>query len=590
MKGIKHILLLTGVLFSFLLWGFMMTSLEQETIEFITFMEMVENEEVKSVGGDFEQDKHLLFETTEGKIYQTDNPKSTDFKRELLEMGVEVIEKNSNSVTELFSLLINLMLPILILLVLMKSMQGFSKDPEPLGDKPKTKLEDVKGLKEVKEDIQLLVDFLKNPTKFKERGAKLPKGVIFYGSPGTGKTLLARAIAGEANVPFFHASGSDFIELYAGLGAKRVRKLFETARKQTPCIIFIDEIDAIGGKREGLSGNSEQRQTINAMLAEMDGFNDSSNVLVIAATNRLEDLDAALIRPGRFDKHICVPLPETPEERLEILSLYQTNRNFSDDVDFEALAKETIGFSPADLESMMNEAALISIQLEKEVIDRECFDQAIYKKLLKGHAKKEHTSPEEQLRLVAWHEAGHTVAALHYGFDVSKVTIIPSTTGAGGVTFITPKKMGLHTVEELEASIRKTYAGRGGEYLLLQDEQKITTGAHNDIKQATQLLYEMVTEYGMSKRYRMVNLNDLKVDSKTILDEVTEWAKRLEKETYDLLNQNKDLVEAIANALLEHETLYTKDLETISNIVFQSQKNTLESRMEDSNSEQKKTL
>lgn len=539
-------------------------------MEFTTFIEKVEQHEIDQVSGDFLQDKFLMIKTTEGETYRTDNPKSTGFKRELLESGIEVIEKNSSSLINVLSLLLNLMFPILILMVLMKSMSGMMKDPEPLAEKPKTKLDDVKGVKEIKEDIQLLIEFLKNPDQFKERGAKLPKGAIFYGNPGTGKTLLARAMAGEADVPFFHLSGSDFVELYAGLGAKKVRRLFEVARKQTPCIIFIDEIDAIGGKRGDLNNHSEQRQTINALLSEMDGFKPSDNILVIAATNRIEDLDSALIRPGRFDKHICVPLPETPEDRLDILTLYQENRTFAEDVDFEALAKETIGFSPADLEALMNEAALISVQLQKEAIDRECFDQAIYKKLLKGHAKKDHTSTEDELRLIAWHEAGHTVAALHYGYEVSKVTIIPSTTGAGGVTFITPKKMGLHSLEELEASVRKTYAGRVAEWLLLKDEQKLTTGAHNDIKQATQTIYQIVTEFGMSKEYGMLNLNDLNVDSKIILGEVVKTAQRLEHETRELLTANLDWVEAVANALLERETLYAEDLAEISTRIQQA--------------------
>lgn len=570
-KKLQHTYLIGG-LFVILVGGSIYSELtKKETMDFPTFMERIEQQEIQQVSGDFAQGKYLMVTTVDEEVFKTDNPKSTGFKRELLESGIEVVEKSSTNLLSLMASVLNILFPLLILSVLLKSMEGLNKEPQSLAEKPKTKLKDVKGVKEIKEDIQLLIEFLKNPDQFKERGAKLPKGVIFYGNPGTGKTLLARAMAGEANVPFFHLSGSDFIELYAGLGAKRVRKLFEAARKETPCIIFIDEIDSIGGKREGHSGNSEQRQTINALLAEMDGFNPSDNVLVIAATNRLEDLDPALIRPGRFDKHICVPLPQTPEERLDILTLYQSNRQFAEDVDFEALAKETIGFSPADLEALMNEAALISVQLQKEAIDRECFDQAIYKKLLKGHAKKDHTSTEEELRLIAWHEAGHTVAALHYGFEVSKVTIIPSTTGAGGVTFITPKKMGLHTLEELEASVRKTYAGRVGEWLLLKDERKLTTGAHNDIKQATQTIQQIVTEFGMSKEYGMLNLNDLNIDSKIILNEVVQTAQRLEQETRDLLTENMDLVEAVANALLERETLYAEDLTAILTTTRQPQ-------------------
>lgn len=547
-------------------------ALSSNKMSYDKFIKMAQNKEIANVNIDLKATTFIATDNND-KRYTVDNPKYDNFKKDLLEYGIEVKETgNINYAGYLFNVI---QIGIMIFIVykfygVMQQQSGTTTTKiDVQNNKNKTVIKqktfkDVAGLKQVKDDLELLVDFLKNPKKYNDAGAKLPKGVILCGPPGTGKTLLAKAISGEANVPFFSASGSDFVEMYVGVGAKRVRKLFEDAKKNAPCIVFIDEIDAIGGSRDlGVSGNSEQRQTINALLAEMDGFLGNEGVLVLAATNRIEDLDAALIRPGRFDKQITVPLPDTPEERLEIIKMYADNKKFAEDVDFKLLSKETIGFSPADIEALLNEAALISVQNNMSYINKKCIDDAIYKKLLRGHAKEDKNRDEEELKLVAWHEAGHATIAKLCNMDVSKVTIVKSTSGAGGVNIIVPKKMGLYTIEELSNQVMMAYGGRNGEKLLYNDESKLTTGASADIKQATNVIYQMITMYGMDKQYGLLNLNDMKIDSKIILDEAVKLAKKLEEESYQLLLKYKDMHQEIVNVLLEKETIDGNELEAI---------------------------
>ena len=523
------------------------------------------------------------FVDKDGKNYETSNPNYDDFKKDLLEMGIKVTEKNSVNANSIFSIILNLAfigIMFYFLSNMMKSQMGNmnnklikpEKDEKEELDndgkkkvKRRTTFKDVAGLTQVKDDMMLLVDFLKNPQQYKEAGAKLPKGVILYGPPGTGKTLLAKALAGEAGVPFFNMSGSDFIEMFVGMGAKRVRELFEEARKNAPCIIFIDELDAIGNSRSNLSsGNTEHRQTINALLSEMDGFNGSEGILVIGATNRLGDLDSALIRPGRFDKHISVPLPETPEERLEVINIYAKNKKFAEDVDFNMLAKETIGFSPAEIEALLNEATLISVQNKKRFVDEKCIDDAFFKLVMKGHAKDGSKRNEDEIKLVAWHEAGHAVIGKLCNIDVSKVTIIPSTSGAGGVTFSTPTKMGLYSIDEMKNQIKMNYGGRAAEYLLFnKDFNKVTTGASSDVQNATKIIMDMIRTDAMNKKYGMLNLDELKIENKEILDEAIKLSDELLKETIKMLEEHRDMHQAIVDVLLEKETISGELLDEI---------------------------
>ena len=541
---------------------------EENEVTYNEFWQMVEEEKVSKVYITVGGAATFTFEDLDGKQYTTDYPRYSDFKKELLEADIAVEEISSGWLSNILPLVWDIGILLAMFWLITRVTKGTlnSNKTEPITpDKGSKTFKDVAGLKQVKQDMVLLVDFLKNPAKYHAAGAKMPKGVIFYGPPGTGKTLLARAIAGEANVPFYSASGSDFVEMFGGLGAKRVRELFANARKTAPCIIFIDELDAIGGKRGDINGNSEQRQTINALLAEMDGFSGSEHILVMAATNRIEDLDGALLRPGRFDKHIAVPLPETSDERLEVMKLYTKDKKFAEDVSFEALSKETIGFSPADIQALLNEAALISVQKEKKFIDRECIDEAVFRKLLKGHAKEDSKRDSDEIKLVAWHEAGHAVLGKIAGMDVSKVTIIPSTSGAGGVNIIVPKKMGLYTIEELKAQIRMSYAGRCAEYLLFGDKEHVTTGASSDIKHATELIYAMIAHYGMTEEYGMLNLADLHVDNSKILAQAVAMAQQLEKETLEMLQKHRDMHQEIVDVLIERETISGDELTEIYN-------------------------
>lgn len=542
----------------------------QTKLSYSKFMEKVNANKIEKVMINLSDSTFVAVGKNE-KMYTVDNPKYDNFKKDLLEKGVEVTEEHATSYVNLMFNVLQLAIMIVIGFAfynLMKQQVGSPVSDVSAEDKNgtrvKTTFKDIAGLKQVKSDMELLIDFLKEPEKFNEAGAKMPKGVILTGPPGTGKTLLAKAIAGEANVPFFSVSGSDFIEMFVGVGAKRVRELFKSAEKVAPCIIFIDEIDAIGGSREAqASGNTEQRQTINALLSAMDGFSGREGILVIAATNRIDDLDPALIRPGRFDKQITVPLPDTPSERLEVINLYKNNKKFSDDVDFNLLSKETIGFSPADIEALLNEAALISVQKKLPYINRKCIDDAIYKKLLRGHAKRDAVRDDEELKLVAWHEAGHATIAKLCDMDVSKVTIVKSTSGAGGVNIIVPKKMGLYSIDELSNQVRMCYGGRCGEMMLYGDKTKITTGASADIKQATSVIHEMITTYGMTDTYGMLNLTDLHIDNRTILEEAMKMSKRFEHETMEMLEEYKDMHQEIVKCLLEKETIDGDELDEI---------------------------
>lgn len=538
-------------------------------IPYTEFEKMVQEKSVQEAIINFNE-AEFAFTDQKGNIYKTDNPRSQGFKAYLLKNDVKVTEKSDTSpiLSSLISTVLSLVLWVGVFAFLFrgtfKTMSPIQNEASKKVATSDVKFSDVAANHESKQDMINLVNFLKNPKKYIEAGATMPKGVIFYGPPGTGKTLMAKAIAGEAGVPFFSISGSDFVEMYVGVGAKRVRELFKEAKKHAPCVIFIDEIDAVGGKRGYANSHSEREQTINALLNEMDGFNGSEGILVIAATNRLEMLDDALIRPGRFDRHIAIELPDL-KGRLEILQLYARNKKFADDVDLEQIAKTTIGFAGSDLKTLLNEATIIAVDNGRDYITRDDIDKALYQMIMQGHAKEDREDrKKEEIELVAWHEAGHAVAAkLLTDKSVPKVTVVPSTSGAGGVTFITPDKMGLHSKEDLVNDIKINYAGRIAEYLLLEDESKITTGAASDIKQATKNIRAMIESYGMTDSFGMLNLNDLDVDGKLVVEEAKKMSKEIYEETLDLLSKNKHLVEAVAKALMEKETIEEKELDEI---------------------------
>ena len=457
-----------------------------------------------------------------------------------------------------------------------KSMDFGKSRAKLMEDERKTTFKDVAGLTEEKEEVQELIDFLKNPKRFQTMGARIPKGVLLVGPPGTGKTLLARAVAGEANVPFYYISGSDFVELFVGIGASRVRDMFKQAKMNAPCLIFIDEIDAVGRQRgTGLGGGHDEReQTLNQLLTEMDGFGANEGIIIIAATNRPDVLDPALLRPGRFDRQVTVALPDK-NARIEILKVHARNKTLDKSVTLEFLAKRTPGFSGADLENLLNEAALLAVRRNKKKITMEEIDEAT-DRVLMGPAKVTKKYTDKEKRLVAYHEAGHAVLGLKLdgANDVQKITIIPRG-HAGGYTMMTPKEESFnYTKNELLESICGLLGGRVAEEVTFKE---ITTGAHDDFKKATKIARSMVTEYGMSNLGPMMleeasentflgrDYTKNRNISDTVAHEIDEEMRNIINSCYDktkkIINDNKDLLDLIANALLEVETITKEQIE-----------------------------
>lgn len=537
-----------------------------QNIEYKKFVTMSEKGEVKEIEIDFNSPK-FKFTDSKGTEYETENPKSFNFKKSLLEKGIEVNEVSGKSRVKdmLFSLTGTVISVVLMVYLLKTLMDSTMANPDIINksENIKTRFKDIAGNEEAKEDMEFLVNFLKNPQKYVEMGAKLPKGVILFGEPGTGKTLTARAIAGEAGVPFFNVTGSDFIEMYAGLGAKRVRNLFKEAKESAPCIVFIDELDALGTNR-GEMGHSEKDQTINALLSEMDGFDTSDGVIVMAATNRMADLDPALIRPGRFDRHIAIQLPEY-KDRLNILKLHGANKKLSEEIDLESLAKMTIGFSGAALEALLNEATIHAVNRDSKVVENIDIDEAHFKMLVKGNKKKNSDRTELETKLVAYHEAGHALLSkILTDHDVPKVTIVPSTSGVGGATFNIPKKITLLSKEDIKNEIIVLYGGRAAEELL-NGKDKITTGASNDIDRATAYIKGYFTDFGMSEKYGMIKVSAIKKDGE-ILEEAIEMSKNLYNLALSTLDSNRDKLDKIAAELVRYETI-TEDI--LDDIVYE---------------------
>ena len=457
-----------------------------------------------------------------------------------------------------------------------KSMDFGKSRAKMIEDKNKVTFKDVAGLSEEKEELEELIEFLKNPKKFTEMGARIPKGVLLVGQPGTGKTLLAKAVAGEANAPFYFISGSDFVELYVGIGASRVRDMFKQAKQNAPCLIFIDEIDAVGRQRgAGLGGGHDEReQTLNQLLTEMDGFGTNEGIIIIAATNRPDVLDPALLRPGRFDRQITVSLPDK-KGREEILEVHAKNKKFAKDVNFSYIAKRTVSFSGADLENLLNEAALLAVRRGKKAIGMPEIDEA-YDRVIAGPAKKSRKYTEHEKKVVAYHEAGHAVVGIKLdgANDVQKITIIPRGM-AGGYNLMLPKEETyFSTKNELLDSISGFLGGRVAEEIKFKE---ITTGAHNDFEKATKIARSMVTEYGMSNLgpiqleqnegsvFLGRDYNKSKNFSDAVALEIDEEVRRIINEQYKvtkkIISENMDLLELIANTLLEYETITKEQID-----------------------------
>ena len=521
---------------------------------------------------DEEEEKHAIIPSTQAFVEliqekaQDDNPNN----------NIELVQKPRNALLSFSEGFVSILptLILVILVILIFQMQGLGdkgKVYDPDVSQDKITFKDVAGLDEEKSEMMQIVEFLKNPEKYSKMGAKTPRGVLLCGKPGTGKTLIAKAIAGEANVPFISMSGSEFVEMFAGLGASRVRKLFERAKKISPCIIFIDEIDAIGSRRASNSGaDSENNQTLNQLLVEMDGFDSDQSIIVIAATNRPEMLDEALLRPGRFDRTINIALPDI-RGREEILKIHSKNKKIAGDVDFKSIAGDTAGFTGAELENILNEAAIIATNKNHEAINNNDIEDAV-KKVTVGLEKHNRVVSEKDKKLTAYHEAGHAVVSryLETQKDIKEVSIIPRGVAGGYTMYKTNEDKFYVSKTEMEEKLISLLGGRAAEKVALDD---ISTGASNDIEVAMKIARDMVTIYGMSDKIGPMSINvekdpyQIQLLGNNLEDEIGKEVKNILEDAYEkaqrLLVMHRDKLDAVASVLLEKEVINEKEFKEI---------------------------
>ena len=553
-------------------------------VDYNTFVSMVEKKEIGKVDIQ-EQDNRILFTDTEEKtIYKTAMVPDDDLVSRLLEAGISTSGTEIQQTSLLVSIL-SWVLPLIIFIglgqmlsrSLMKKMGGGNSMMFNMGKSNAKvyvksaegiKFDDVAGEDEAKENLQEVVNYLHDPSKYQDIGASMPKGILLVGPPGTGKTMLAKAVAGEANVPFFSMSGSEFVEMFVGMGASKVRDLFRQAKEKAPCIVFIDEIDAIGKKRDGqLGGNDEREQTLNQLLTEMDGFEGNTGVIILAATNRPESLDPALTRPGRFDRRVPVELPDL-KGREEILKVHAKKIKIAEDVDFNKVARMASGASGAELANIVNEAALRAVRDGRRFATQADLEESI-EVVIAGYQKKNAIMTDHEKKIVAYHEIGHAlVAAMQtHSAPVQKITIVPRTSGALGYTMqVEEGNHYLMTKEEMENKIATLTGGRAAEEVAFGS---VTTGASNDIEQATKLARAMITRYGMSDDFGMVALETVtnqylggdaslacSADTQTKIDQqVVELVKREHDKAVDILTANREKLDRLAAFLYEKETI-----------------------------------
>ena len=564
------------------------TSSMSKEISYTEFLNMIDEDKVAAV--EFaSQQINITPKTEKGSIslttyytgYVNDSELLPLLKEKDIDIRATLPDNTSTWVYNILSFVIPLVLVWILLGFLMKrmgggGMMGVGKSNAKVYVEKSTGVtfKDVAGQDEAKESLQEVVDFLHNPGKYTQIGAKLPKGALLVGPPGTGKTLLAKAVAGEAGVPFFSLAGSDFVEMFVGVGASRVRDLFKEAQKQAPCIIFIDEIDAIGKSRDSRygGGNDEREQTLNQLLAEMDGFDTSKGLLILAATNRPEVLDKALLRPGRFDRRIIVDKPDL-KGRLETLKVHSKDVLMADDVDLDALALASAGLVGSDLANMINEAAINAVKKGRKFVTQADLFEAFEIVAVGGKEKKDRAMSDKEKKIVSYHEVGHAmVTALQKNTEpVQKITIVPRTMGALGYTLQTPEEEKfLQTKEELEAKIVTYMAGRAAEEIVFHS---VTSGAANDIEQATKIARAMITQFGMSEKFGMMSLASVEnqyLDGRAALNCGEQTASQIDQEvlqminhSYEeakrLLNENREVLDKIAEYLYEHETITGKE-------------------------------
>lgn len=550
------------------------------------FVSMLDDGKVQMVAYE-PSESQIVFEATneDGKtaIYKTGIFPDSDLYSRLDKAGVNFAAEIPTQTSPLLSILLSYALPIILIVVvgqwlskkMMKSMGGNAMSFGKSGAKIYAETEtgktfaDVAGQDEAKEALTEIVDFLHNPSKYAAIGAKLPKGALLVGPPGTGKTLLAKAVAGEAHVPFFSISGSEFVEMFVGMGAAKVRDLFKQASEKAPCIVFIDEIDTIGKKRDGngMGGNDEREQTLNQLLTEMDGFDGTKGVVILAATNRPESLDPALLRPGRFDRRIPVQLPDL-QGRMAILKVHAKDVHMSGNIDFHAIARATSGASGADLANIINEAALRAVRLGRSVVEQADLEESV-ETVIAGAQRKNAVLSAKEKEIVAYHEIGHALVAAKQSDSapVTKITIIPRTSGALGYTMqVDEGEHYLMTREELLNKVTTLTGGRAAEELIFGS---VTTGASNDIEQVTKLTRSMITRYGMSRRFDMVALEtvtnqylsgdtSLACSAQTaaqIDEEVVQTVKTAHEKAVGILQENMEALHRLAHHLLEKETI-----------------------------------
>ncbi len=600
-KGNKQtiFILLVASLVMLLILSYMRTALNGATnqkISYDEFIQKVDAGEIESVeiGKDEititpkEQPNPYVKQTFYTVPVEDDN-----LPDRLLKAEVKFEQKETNASEMIVSVLVSYVLPIVLVWVILSfvmrrmtkggGVMGVGKSTAKVYIQKETGVtfKDVAGQDEAKESLQEVVDFLHNPGKYVKIGAKLPKGALLVGPPGTGKTLLAKAVAGEAHVPFFSLAGSDFVEMYVGVGASRVRDLFKDAQKNAPCIIFIDEIDAIGKSRDSRygGGNDEREQTLNQLLAEMDGFDTSKGILILAATNRPEILDKALLRPGRFDRRIIVDKPDL-KGRLDTLKVHSKDVLMDETVDFNEVALATSGAVGSDLANMVNEAAINAVKNGREAVNQKDLLESI-EVVMMGKEKKDRVMSKEEKRTVSFHEIGHALAsALQKNTDpIQKITIVPRTMGALGYAWYVPdEEKHLRSKKELEERVITALAGRAAEELVFGPDD-ITTGAANDIEQATNSVRAMVTQYGMSERFGLVQIESVEdqyLNGRTVMNcsdrtaaDVDTEVQRILAAAYEeakkLLSENRELMEELAEFLLEKESITGKEFMEIFN-------------------------
>ena len=564
-------------------------------VDYGTFISMTEKKEIKKVELQ-QQDNTILFTEKEGKtIYKTAMVDDPDLTKRLYEAGVSFYGEEIDQSSPILVTVLSWVLPILFFVALGEYMSrklmkraggknamsfGMGKSSAKIYVKSSEgiRFRDVAGEDEAKENLSEIVEYLHNPARYKEIGASMPKGILLVGPPGTGKTMLAKAVAGEANVPFFSMSGSEFVEMFVGMGASKVRDLFQQAKEKAPCIVFIDEIDAIGKKREGqIGGNDEREQTLNQLLTEMDGFEDNTGVIILAATNRPESLDPALLRPGRFDRRVPVELPDL-KGREDILKVHAKKIKVGDNVDYNKVARMASGASGAELANIVNEAALRAVRDNRKFVTQEDLEESI-EVVIAGYQKKNAILTDKEKRIVAYHEIGHALVAAKQtnSAPVQKITIVPRTSGALGYTMqVEEGNHYLMTKEEILNKIATLTGGRAAEEIVFGS---VTTGASNDIEQATKLARAMITRYGMTCDFDMVAMEvqtnqylggdsslTCSAETQTKIDEkVVEVVRSEHEKAAGILMENREKLDDLARYLYEKETITGEEFMNILN-------------------------